>query len=60
MSERMEAVIRRFPDQWYMFRQMWPRTDRDDTEIKGDVCGAVGGLRRALWVPGEAARVYPW
>ena len=31
---RMEAVIRRHPDQWYMFRQMWPRTERHDAEIK--------------------------
>jgi lauroyl/myristoyl acyltransferase len=21
----MEALIRRRPDQWYMFRDMWPR-----------------------------------
>jgi KDO2-lipid IV(A) lauroyltransferase len=31
---RMEAIIRRHPDQWYMFRPMWPRTDRHDAEIK--------------------------
>jgi len=30
----MERVIRRHPDQWYMFRQMWPRTDEHDAEIK--------------------------
>ena len=31
---RMEQIIRRYPDQWYMFRQMWPRTPRNDAEIK--------------------------
>jgi len=30
----MEEVIRRYPDQWYMFRQMWPRTDRHNAEVK--------------------------
>jgi KDO2-lipid IV(A) lauroyltransferase len=23
----LEAIIRRYPDQWFMFRQMWPSTD---------------------------------
>jgi KDO2-lipid IV(A) lauroyltransferase len=32
--DRMEAVIRKHPDQWYMFRQMWPRTELHDAEIK--------------------------
>ncbi len=36
---RMEAIIRRHPDQWYMFREMWPRTSRHDAEVK----------RRRLW-----------
>lgn len=31
---KMEEVIRRHPDQWYMFREMWPRTDEHDAEIK--------------------------
>src|SRR5919201_2446187 len=31
---RMEQVIRRYPDQWYMFRQMWPRTDLHNAEIR--------------------------
>jgi KDO2-lipid IV(A) lauroyltransferase len=31
---RMEAIIRRYPDQWFMFRPMWPRTDRHDAEIR--------------------------
>ncbi|MFL5732549.1 MAG: lysophospholipid acyltransferase family protein [Chloroflexia bacterium] len=31
---RMEQIIRQYPDQWYMFRQMWPRTDRHNAEIK--------------------------
>jgi len=30
----MEDVIRRHPDQWYMFREMWPRTDEHDAEVK--------------------------
>jgi lauroyl/myristoyl acyltransferase len=40
---RMEEVIRRYPDQWYMFRQMWPRTHRHDEEIK----------RRRFWGGGK-------
>jgi KDO2-lipid IV(A) lauroyltransferase len=31
---QMEQVIRQHPDQWYMFREMWPRTDEHDAEIK--------------------------
>jgi KDO2-lipid IV(A) lauroyltransferase len=23
----LEGIIRRYPDQWFMFRQMWPSTD---------------------------------
>jgi KDO2-lipid IV(A) lauroyltransferase len=34
IARRMEEVIRRHPDQWYMFRQMWPRTDRHDAEVR--------------------------
>ena len=30
----MEDVIRRYPDQWYMFREMWPRTGAHDAEVK--------------------------
>jgi lauroyl/myristoyl acyltransferase len=30
----MEKVIRRYPDQWYMFREMWPRTEEHNAEIK--------------------------
>ncbi|HUP27386.1 MAG TPA: lysophospholipid acyltransferase family protein [Chloroflexia bacterium] len=30
----MEEIIRRYPDQWFMFRQMWPRTKRNDEEVK--------------------------
>lgn len=41
---RMEEVIRRYPDQWYMFRQMWPRTHRNDAEIK----------RRRFWGGGKS------
>jgi KDO2-lipid IV(A) lauroyltransferase len=31
---RMEAIIRRHPNQWYMFREMWPRTEEHNAEIK--------------------------
>jgi lauroyl/myristoyl acyltransferase len=31
---RIEPVIREHPDQWYMFREMWPRTARHNAEIK--------------------------
>ena len=31
---RMEIVIRQRPDQWYMFREMWPRTPEHDAEVK--------------------------
>jgi len=34
MVSQMESVIRRYPDQWYMFREMWPRTDEHNAEIK--------------------------
>jgi lauroyl/myristoyl acyltransferase len=30
----MERVIRRYPDQWYMFREMWPRTEMHDAEVR--------------------------
>ena len=29
----MERVIRRYPNQWYMFREMWPRTEAHDAEV---------------------------
>jgi lauroyl/myristoyl acyltransferase len=31
---RMEAAIRKYPEQWYMFREMWPRTPEHDAEVK--------------------------
>lgn len=31
---KMEQVIRRYPEQWYMFRQMWPRTEEHNAEVK--------------------------
>src|SRR5207244_3683928 len=34
MVSEMEKVIRRYPDQWYMFREMWPRTEEHDAEIR--------------------------
>jgi lauroyl/myristoyl acyltransferase len=34
IANRMEEIIRRHPDQWYMFRPMWPRTERHDAEVK--------------------------
>ena len=30
----MEGVIRRNPNQWYMFREMWPRTESHDAEVR--------------------------
>ena len=27
VADQLEALIRRFPDQWYMFRDMWPLKD---------------------------------
>jgi KDO2-lipid IV(A) lauroyltransferase len=30
----MERVIRRYPNQWYMFREMWPRTEAHDAEVR--------------------------
>jgi KDO2-lipid IV(A) lauroyltransferase len=45
IARRMEEVIRRYPDQWYMFRQMWPRTERHDAEIK----------RRRFWGGGRSS-----
>lgn len=30
----MEGVIRRYPNQWYMFREMWPRTESNDAEVR--------------------------
>ncbi len=48
LVSRMEGVIRRYPDQWYMFRQMWPRTDRHDDEIKRRRMWGTHSLRRAL------------
>lgn len=30
----MEHVIRRHPDQWYMFREMWPRTEEHNAEVR--------------------------
>lgn len=34
MVNRFEPIIREHPEQWYMFREMWPRTDEHDAEIK--------------------------
>ncbi len=31
---QMEGVIRKYPDQWYMFREMWPRTESHDAEVR--------------------------
>ena len=31
---KMEDVIRKYPDQWFMFREMWPRTDEHNAEVK--------------------------
>lgn len=32
MVELFEEYIRRYPDQWYMFRRMWPREGRQRTQ----------------------------
>lgn len=45
IASGMEQVIRRHPDQWYMFRQMWPRTERHNAEIK----------RRRFWGGGKSS-----
>ena len=45
---RIESIIRRYPDQWYMFRQMWPRTERHDAEVR----------RRRLWGGGQDSNAY--
>lgn len=34
MATLMEEQIRRTPDQWYMFREMWPRTEAHNAEVK--------------------------
>jgi lauroyl/myristoyl acyltransferase len=47
---RMEIVIRRHPDQWYMFREMWPRTERHNAEVK----------RRRFWGGEGDVRVGSW
>ena len=31
---RIEDVIREHPEQWYMFREMWPRTPQHNAEVK--------------------------
>jgi KDO2-lipid IV(A) lauroyltransferase len=31
---RMEVVIRQHPEQWFMFREMWPRTARHNAEVR--------------------------
>lgn len=45
---RFERVIRMHPEQWYMFREMWPRTSRDDRENKRRRIWGVWRLRRAV------------
>ena len=48
---RMEGVIRRYPNQWYMFREMWPRTEAHDAEVRqkrfwgGKHYGAMAGSK---------------
>lgn len=44
---RMETIIRWYPDQWFMFREMWPRTQRHDAEVK----------RRRFWGGGKRPAV---
>jgi lauroyl/myristoyl acyltransferase len=34
---RMEATVRKHPDQWYMFRPMWPQDEMSDEESNAEV-----------------------
>jgi lauroyl/myristoyl acyltransferase len=43
-----EVVIREHPEQWYMFREMWPRTARHNAEIKKRRLYGRRSLRRRL------------
>jgi KDO2-lipid IV(A) lauroyltransferase len=45
---RFEPVIRRHPEQWYMFREMWPRTARHNAEIKKRRLYGKRSLRRVI------------
>lgn len=45
-----EAIIRRDPEQWYMFREMWPRTEENNAEVK----------RRRFWGGRGDVRVGSW
>lgn len=47
---RWEDVIRRNPNQWYMFREMWPRTALNNAEVK----------KRRFWGGRSNARVGSW
>ncbi|MDQ3928996.1 MAG: lysophospholipid acyltransferase family protein [Chloroflexota bacterium] len=46
--KRFERVIREHPDQWYMFREMWPRTARHNAEIKKRRLYGSRSLRRRI------------
>jgi KDO2-lipid IV(A) lauroyltransferase len=45
---RFEHVIRQHPEQWYMFREMWPRTARHNAEIKKRRLYGRRSLRRRI------------
>ena len=48
MVSRFEPIIRKHPEQWYMFREMWPRTARHNAEIKKRRLYGKRSLRRRL------------
>lgn len=37
MVNRMEATVTKYPDQWYMFRPMWPQDEMTDAESDEEV-----------------------
>ncbi len=45
---RFEQVIRHHPDQWYMFREMWPRTARHNAEVRKRRLYGNRSLRRRI------------
>lgn len=45
---RFEPVIRNHPEQWYMFREMWPRTARHNAEVKKRRLYGKHSLRRII------------
>ncbi len=48
MVNRFERIIREHPEQWYMFREMWPRTARHNAEVKKRRLYGNRSLRRRI------------